>query len=60
MISGQRTTEAGPEDELRAKLDYSLALGDKGKFEAGYQSELERSEEQTGLLEKENRWELLP
>lgn len=54
MISGQRTTEAGPEDELQAKLDYSLALGDKDKFEAGYQSELERSEEQTGLLEYES------
>ncbi len=53
IISGQRTTEAGPSDELRLKLDYSLALGEKGKFEAGYQSEMEDSEDRTGLYEYE-------
>lgn len=53
MISGQRTTEVGPSDELRLKLDYSLALGEKGKFEAGYQGEMEDSEDRTGLYEYE-------
>jgi outer membrane receptor protein involved in Fe transport len=54
MISGQRTTEAGPSDELRLKLDYSLTLGEKGKFETGYQSEMENSEDRTGLYEYES------
>jgi outer membrane receptor protein involved in Fe transport len=63
IFSGQRTTEAGPSDELRLKLDYSLALGEKGKFEAGYQSEMEDSEDHTGLYEYElarNDYMLLP
>jgi len=63
IISGQRTTEAGPSDELRLKLDYSLALGEKGKFEAGYQSEMEDSEDRTGLYEygtARNDYMLLP
>ncbi len=51
MISGQRNTEVGPSREIRAKVDYTLALGEKGKFEAGYQSEWERSEDRTGLSE---------
>lgn len=63
IISGQRTTETGPSDELRLKLDYSLALGEKGKFEAGYQSEMEDSEDRTGLYEfalTQNDYLLLP
>lgn len=51
MISGQRNTEIGPSRELRAKIDYTLTLGEKSKFEAGYQSEWERSEDRTGLSE---------
>ncbi len=51
MISGQRNTEIGPSRELRAKLDYTLAHGETGKFEAGYQSEWGRSEDRTGLSE---------
>lgn len=51
MISGQRNTEVGPSRELRAKVDYTLALGERSKLEAGYQSEWERSEDRTGLAE---------
>lgn len=53
ILSARRTTEAGPSREWRTKLDYSLATGEKGKFEAGYQSELERSEDRTSLAEYE-------
>ncbi|NUO81055.1 TonB-dependent receptor [candidate division KSB1 bacterium] len=63
IFSGQRTTEDGPSQELRAKLDYTLPVGEKGKLEAGYQSELERSEDRTGLYEYEatqNEYVLLP
>jgi hypothetical protein len=45
IISGHRATEAGPSHDLRAKLDYTLALGKEAKFEAGYQSEFDRSDD---------------
>jgi hypothetical protein len=46
---GTQTTEAGPENEYRGKLDYVLPLGEKNKFEAGYQGESELSTETNGL-----------
>lgn len=55
MISGKRTTEAGPLREVRTKLDYSLALGEEAKFESGYQSEFSRSEVNTGSYEYDPR-----
>ncbi|PKL88966.1 MAG: hypothetical protein CVV23_07655 [Ignavibacteriae bacterium HGW-Ignavibacteriae-2] len=48
ITSGQKSTEKGPETEIRTKLDYTLPLGGDDKFEAGYQGELEISEEETG------------
>ncbi len=51
QVSGRRSTEGGPSREVRTKLDYTLALGKKAKFEAGYHSEIERDEENTGLAE---------
>ncbi|MCB0274226.1 MAG: TonB-dependent receptor [Calditrichaeota bacterium] len=49
ISDGQRSTESGPGRELEIKLDYTLPLGEERKFEAGYQSELQRDEEETGL-----------
>ncbi|MDP4209124.1 MAG: TonB-dependent receptor [Bacteroidota bacterium] len=39
----QHTSEKGEENEFRLKLDYTKPLGDKGKFEAGYQGRYESS-----------------
>lgn len=49
ITNGIKTTESGPEKDFRAKLDYIFPFSDKGKFEAGYQSEFEVSEENTDL-----------
>lgn len=51
QTAGKRTTEAGPSTDLRAKLDYVLPFGEEGRFEAGYQGEIDLSEEATGLQE---------
>ncbi len=45
ITEGRKSVEYGPEDEFRIKLDYTLPLGETDKFEAGYQTELEGSEE---------------
>jgi len=41
QTSGQRSSENEPETEYRIKLDYTLPIGEKNKFEAGYQGRLE-------------------
>ncbi len=46
---GTKATESGPENEYRGKLDYVLPLGEKNKFEAGYQGEAELSTDMNGL-----------
>jgi outer membrane cobalamin receptor len=51
LVSGQRTTEAGPSRDLRARFDYLLTLGEQTKFEAGYLSDFDRDDESTGLAE---------
>lgn len=51
ITSGQKNTEGGPDKEYRTKIDYTLPLGEHSKFEAGYQSEFEFSEENTGYYE---------
>lgn len=51
IISGQRSTESGPDKEFQAKLEYVLPFSDKHKFEAGCQSKLDHSIENTGLDE---------
>jgi outer membrane cobalamin receptor len=51
ITSGRISTEAGPETEIETRIDYTLPLGKITKFEAGYQSELESSNEITGILD---------
>ncbi len=50
IVSGRKTTESGPGKEFRGKLDYTLPLDEESKFEAGYQGEIDLSEERTGLF----------
>lgn len=49
IVDGKVTTEAGPESDFRSKIDYTLPIGIDGKFEAGYQGEIESSKEATSL-----------
>lgn len=51
LIEGKRTTESGPDKEFQTKLDYTLPFSADHKFETGYQSELDHSDENTGLQE---------
>jgi outer membrane receptor protein involved in Fe transport len=63
IISGKKTTEAGPGQEYRLKLDYTYPHFEKNKFEAGFQSEFNQSEENTTLQEFNTdlgQYELLP
>jgi len=48
---GQKSTEDGPDNEFRIKLDYVLPIGEESKFEAGYQSELELTEKNNNVFE---------
>lgn len=45
IASGQKSTEDGPDKEFRIKLDYTLPLSADNKFEAGYQTEIDISDE---------------
>ena len=49
QFGGKNTTEFGPATDFRWKLDYTLPLSDKSKFEAGYQGEIEQSDENNEL-----------
>lgn len=51
VLSGRKTTEAGPEKEFEGKIEYVLPIRKGHRFEAGYQGEVEYSSEATGLLE---------
>lgn len=51
VLSGKKTTEAGPEKEFEGKIEYVLPVRKGHRFEAGYQGEAEYSSEATGLLE---------
>ncbi len=51
QVSGRKTNEFGPSSEFRGKLDYSLPFSDVSKFEAGYQGEVELSDETNELFE---------
>ena len=51
QISGKKTTETGPSNDFSSKLEYTLPLGESSKFEAGYQGEVDNSEDATQLLE---------
>jgi len=41
IISGKSSTESGDDNEFRFKADYVKPIGEKGKFEAGYQLKTE-------------------
>ncbi len=45
LDSTNRSNEKSDEKEYRAKLDYTLPIDDKNKFEAGYQARLEKETE---------------
>jgi len=51
QFSGRKTTEVGPSTEFRGKLDYTLPFSEDSKFQAGYQGEVERSEDDTKLYD---------
>jgi len=63
ITGGQRSTEDGPSDRLRVKLDYTLPLGEEDQFESGYQSRLRRTEDITRSYtydQVNGEYELLP
>ncbi|MBN2365958.1 MAG: TonB-dependent receptor [Calditrichaeota bacterium] len=51
ITNGQRFIESGPGSEARIKLDYTNPFSEKNKFEAGWQSEFDKSEENTDYQE---------
>jgi len=51
IVSGKKTTEKGPGSHLDIRSDYTLPLGGKSKFEAGYQAKLRQSEDVTTLTD---------
>lgn len=61
QLSGKKTTENGPSTDFRGKLDYTLPFSEVSKFEAGYQGEIELSDESNDLYEynpSSNQYEL--
>ncbi len=44
-ISGQSSVEAGPSQEYTIKVDYTLPLSETQKLEAGYQTQIDNSDE---------------
>lgn len=51
QIGGKKTSESGPSTDFNAKLQYTLPFSEVSKFEAGYEGEIDKSEENTGLSE---------
>jgi len=51
ITSGQQTLEEGPSQRIRSKLDYTLPINEKHRFEAGYQNRIGRSQDITHFLE---------
>lgn len=54
LASGRRTTEAGPSREVNAQIEYVLPFSETNKFEAGYQGEIDISEEATTLSDHDS------
>ena len=50
LSDGKKTTEFGPSRELEAKIEYTLPLSETRKFEAGYDGEIENSDENNELF----------
>ncbi len=51
QTDGKKTTESGPSNEFRGKIDYTLPFNESSKFEAGTQGEVELSKDINGLYE---------
>lgn len=51
MQEGKISTEKGPGREFRLKTDYTLPFSEDSKFEAGYQMEVDLSDDNTGSFE---------
>ncbi len=49
--SGRKTTEQGPSARWRVKLDYTRPLNESDKLEAGYQSRVSDSKDETTISE---------
>lgn len=47
LTDGKKNIENGPGRRLRMKVDYTLPLGENDKLEAGYQSRISNSEDNT-------------
>lgn len=47
IVDGKKGTEKGPGSHVDIRADYTLPLGGKRKFEAGYQAKLRQSEDIT-------------
>ena len=45
IFKGKKTTEFGPSRDFEFKIDYSLPFTDERKFEAGYNAEIENSDD---------------
>lgn len=54
QFDGKKTTEAGPSTEFNGRIDYTLPLGENGKFEAGTKGEYELSEEENKFYQFSN------
>jgi len=51
QFSGRKSTEFGPSTDFRGKLDYALPFSESNKFEAGYQGEVDLSDENSELYD---------
>ncbi len=51
QTGGKKTTESGPSKEFEGKLEYTLPLSEKSKFEAGYQGQAEITHDRNELYE---------
>jgi len=51
IVDGKKTIEDGPSSKIKAKVDYTLPIGETDKFEAGFKARVSQSEDNTELLE---------
>ncbi|MBC8320215.1 MAG: TonB-dependent receptor [Bacteroidetes bacterium] len=49
IVDGRRNIEEGPSSRIRAKVDYTIPVGEKDKFEAGFQTRFSNSKDYTEL-----------
>ena len=45
VLDGKKTTESGPSRDFETKIDYTLPFSETRKFEAGYENEIEFSDD---------------